>query len=286
MQTKEVVRVGGKYPKPVNIRVIAATNQDLTDAVAQKTFREDLFYRLNVLTIAVPPLRDRGAEDISLLISHFVDMYNKKRHTDITVAPEVYQVLKNYSWPGNVRQLENTVERAISLCSDDIITCEDLPPLFCNMITAQNSSSADTASSANPAGSLNSVNSSDPAGSLNSFGAKRSNRYSLPGTADAGHLRHTDAAADAAQHYDNIPSAPPAAAGSYVNESIGTGTNPDPNRESYNIAENEAALIISALEKCSGNVTAAAKLLSMNLRTLYRKIKKHQIDVDLYRHRK
>ena len=215
-------------------------------------------------------------------------MYNKKRHTDITVAPEVYQVLKNYSWPGNVRQLENTVERAISLCSDDIITCEDLPPLFCNMITAQNSSSADTASSANPAGSLNSVNSansvinSNPAGSLNSFGAKRSNRYSLPGTADAGHLRHTDAAADAAEHYNNIPSSPPAAAGRYANETMDT----DPNRASYNIAENEAALIISALEKCSGNVTAAAKLLSMNLRTLYRKIKKHQIDVDLYRHRK
>ena len=137
LQTKEVVRVGGKYPKPVNIRVIAATNQDLTEAVAQKTFREDLFYRLNVLTIAVPPLRDRGADDISLLISHFVDMYNKKRHTDITVAPQVYQVLRNYSWPGNVRQLENTVERAISLCSDDMITCEDLPPQFCDMIAAQ-----------------------------------------------------------------------------------------------------------------------------------------------------
>ena len=145
LQTKEVVRVGGKYPKPVNIRVIAATNQDLTEAVAQKTFREDLFYRLNVLTIAVPPLRDRGADDISLLISHFVDMYNKKRHTDITVAPEVYQVLKDYSWPGNVRQLENTVERAISLCSDDMITCEDLPPQFCDMIAAQSNGSADAA---------------------------------------------------------------------------------------------------------------------------------------------
>ena len=258
LQTKEVVRVGGKYPKPVDIRVIAATNQDLTDAVAQKTFREDLFYRLNVLTIAVPPLRDRGAEDISLLISHFVDMYNKKRHTDITVAPEVYQVLKDYSWPGNVRQLENTVERAISLCSDDIITCEDLPPLFCSMITAQSSSSADTVS----------ADSEHP-------GYPNAAAHAAEASDDA-------EAAHAAQHYDNIPSAPPAAAGSYANETKDT----DPHRASYNIAENEAALIISALEKCSGNVTAAAKLLSMNLRTLYRKIKKHQIDVDLYRHRK
>ena len=284
LQTKEVVRVGGKYPKPVNIRVIAATNQDLTEAVAQKTFREDLFYRLNVLTIAVPPLRDRGADDISLLISHFVDMYNKKRHTDITVAPQVYQVLRNYSWPGNVRQLENTVERAISLCSDDMITCEDLPPQFCDMIAAQSNGSADAAyaNSEHPGYPGNGMTT---AGSMDYSDSERIDCSGHPSAAS--HGTAADAHAHAAQHYNSAAhSAPQAAAGSYVNESIGTGTNPDPHRESYNIAENEAALIISALEKCSGNVTAAAKLLSMNLRTLYRKIKKHQIDVDLYRHRK
>ena len=284
LQTKEVVRVGGKYPKPVNIRVIAATNQDLTEAVAQKTFREDLFYRLNVLTIAVPPLRDRGADDISLLISHFVDMYNKKRHTDITVAPQVYQVLRNYSWPGNVRQLENTVERAISLCSDDMITCEDLPPQFCDMIAAQSNGSADAAyaNSEHPGYPGNGMTT---AGSMDYSDSERIDYSGHPSAAS--HGTAADAHAHAAQHYNSAAhSAPQAEAGSYVNESIGTGTNPDPHRESYNIAENEAALIISALEKCSGNVTAAAKLLSMNLRTLYRKIKKHQIDVDLYRHRK
>lgn len=281
LQTKEVVRVGGKYPKPVNIRVIAATNQDLTEAVAQKTFREDLFYRLNVLTIAVPPLRERGADDISLLISYFVGMYNKKRHTDITVAPEVYQVLRNYSWPGNVRQLENTVERAISLCSDDRITCEDLPPQFYDMIAAHSSGHADTISgsktgSSTPGNTLPA--SADPGNGIPASG----DQFSHPDTGDTGLFGHSDAAAHSAQHYDSTHSAPLTAADSYAKETMDT----NPVRASYNIAENEAALIISALEKCSGNVTAAARLLSMNLRTLYRKIKKHEIDVNLYRHRK
>ena len=150
------------------------------------------------------------------------------------------------------------MERAISLCSDDRITCEDLPPQFCDMIAAQNSSSADTAY----------ANSEHP-------GYPNAAAHAAEASDDA-------EAAHTAKHYDSIPAAPPAAAGSYANETMDT----DPHRASYNIAENEAALIISALEKCSGNVTAAAKLLSMNLRTLYRKIKKHQIDVDLYRHRK
>ena len=342
LQTKEVVRVGGKYPKPVNIRVIAATNQDLTEAVAQKTFREDLFYRLNVLTIAVPPLRDRGADDISLLISHFVDMYNKKRHTDITVAPEVYQVLKDYSWPGNVRQLENTVERAISLCSDDIITCEDLPPQFCDMIAAQNSSSADTTTgnkpgssaagiarhvSENQAGSsvagdprhasggsgngipaggdmrsaysantydgADSAGSVNPADSPNTFGSSNS-AGSISTAGSPNNFGGMNSAGS--MDYSGHPNAGDTSSfrnpgnGGADNSSYPNSANPDhlrhPDAASYNIAENEAALIISALEKCSGNVTASAELLSMNLRTLYRKIKKHEINVDLYRRRK
>ena len=190
--------------------------------------------------------------------------------------------MKDYSWPGNVRQLENTVERAISLCSDDIITCEDLPPQFCDMIAAQSNGSADAAyaNSEHPGYPGNGMTT---AGSMDYSDSERIDYSRHPSAAS--HGTAADAHAHAAQHYNSAAhSAPQAAAGSYVNESI--GTNPDPHRESYNIAENEAALIISALEKCSGNVTAAAKLLSMNLRTLYRKIKKHQIDVDLYRHRK
>ena len=152
------------------------------------------------------------------------------------------------------------------------------------MIAAQNSGSAD-ASYANSEHPGYPGNGMTTAGSMDCSDSERIDYSGHPSAAS--HGTTADAHAHAAQHYNSAAhSAPQAAAGSYVNESIGTGTNPDPHRESYNIAENEAALIISALEKCSGNVTAAAKLLSMNLRTLYRKIKKHQIDVDLYRHRK
>lgn len=228
LQTKEVVRIGGKYPKPVNIRVIAATNQDLNKAVAQKTFREDLFYRLNVFTISVPPLRERGGDDIALLASHFVEIHNKKKHTDIAIAPDVLPVLKGYSWPGNVRQLENAVERAICLCSDDIIRCEDLPSQVTEAVPAASESTAYTASSQN---------------------TSISQGRSIPREEVKEENRNT----------------------------------PQP---FYDIGAGEAAVIVSALETCGGNVTATAKSLDINLRTLYRKINKYDINVDDYRHRK
>lgn len=224
LQTKEVVRIGGKYPKPVNIRVIAATNQNLMDAVEQKAFREDLYYRLNVLTIAVPPLRERGAADISLLISHFVKLHNDEKNTDITVDPEVYDILCSYNWPGNVRQLENTMERAINLCLGNKITTEDLPPQF-----------------------------------------------SLPVTNKTPENQHTS-------DYTQSPSP--------YSEGNDSAETPSRNILSYNVSKNEESLIISALEESQGNVTAASRLLNMNLRTLYRKISKYDIDVDTYRHRK
>ena len=269
-------------------------------------------------------------------------MYNKKRHTDITVAPEVYQVLRNYSWPGNVRQLENTVERAISLCSDDRITCEDLPPQFCDMIAAQNSGSADATTGNKPVSSAagiarhvsenqtgssgagdprhasggsgngipaggdmrsaynantydgaDSAGSMNPADSPNTFGSPNSAR-SINTAGSPNNFGGMNSAGS--MDYSGHPNAGdtssfrnPGNRGS-DNFSYPNSANPDhlrhPDAVSYNIAENEAALIISALEKCSGNVTASAELLSMNLRTLYRKIKKHEITVDLYRRRK
>ena len=128
IQTKEVVRIGGKYPRPVNLRIIAATNQNLLQQIENKTFRSDLYYRLNVFTVNTPALRERGAEEIRLLADHFLETYNRDKFSNIQIAPEVYPALQTYSWPGNIRQLENVIERAVNLCDEDgQITLKHLP---------------------------------------------------------------------------------------------------------------------------------------------------------------
>lgn len=127
LQNREVTRLGSKRPRKVNVRVIAATNKDLMEAIRNHTFREDLYYRLNVLNISIPPLRDRK-EDIRALAKHFINMYNVSlQKTVMGVTDEAMSYLESYSWPGNVRELENTIERSINFTSSDWITVLDLP---------------------------------------------------------------------------------------------------------------------------------------------------------------
>ena len=128
LQTKEIVRIGGKQKKKIDVRIMAATNVDLLQSVQKKEFRSDLYYRINVLSIEVPPLRDRKS-DILLLTNHFISSISRmleKRIDGITSDAE--QLLYDYNWPGNIRELENVIERAVNLASGHIITKEDLPP--------------------------------------------------------------------------------------------------------------------------------------------------------------
>jgi len=128
LQERTFERVGGSKPIRVNIRILAATNRDLGQMVAEGTFREDLYYRLNVLQITIPPLRDRGADVVALsdyFIVQFADE-NGKRVTGISTPAR--QLLSNYPWPGNVRELENVIERAVVLCDGEIIHSYNLPP--------------------------------------------------------------------------------------------------------------------------------------------------------------
>jgi len=128
LQEKEVERVGGEGPLAVDVRIIAASNQDLEAAVARKTFREDLFYRLNVVTIHLPPLRERR-EDIPLLVGHFLRQYAKEHGEEPKVfSSEALELLFKYPWPGNVRELENVVKRACVLSTTPLILPEHLPP--------------------------------------------------------------------------------------------------------------------------------------------------------------
>jgi len=126
LQEHEFERVGGMKTIKVDIRVIAATNKDLEKNVAEGKFREDLFYRLNVIPIQLPPLRDRPS-DTPLLVNHFVQMYNTKNGHNITgVSPEAMELLTSYEWPGNVRELENMIERIVILKGEGLIEPGDL----------------------------------------------------------------------------------------------------------------------------------------------------------------
>lgn len=130
MQDKEFMRLGGTKTLKVDVRVIAATNTNLEELIEQKFFREDLYYRLNVIKIEIPPLRDRK-EDIPQLVKHFLDLYRKENKKEILgITDDVMEVLEKYDWPGNIRELENLIERAVVLTKTKIITRENLPPFL------------------------------------------------------------------------------------------------------------------------------------------------------------
>ncbi len=126
IQEKEIRPVGGTRSMPINVRILAATNRDLDAAVSQGTFRRDLYFRLNVLTLRIPPLRERK-QDIPLLIGNFLERINKTTEIQHSIADDALRLLLNYDWPGNVRELENSIERACTTCSLPTIHVADLP---------------------------------------------------------------------------------------------------------------------------------------------------------------
>lgn len=127
LQEREFERVGGNRTIHVDVRIIAATNQDLEAMVEEKRFRQDLFYRLNVIPIVIPPLRERRT-DIPLLIDHFLARFNQNKHTEVVgLDDEALRLLTEYDWPGNIRELENMMERLVVLKKHGILSFEDLP---------------------------------------------------------------------------------------------------------------------------------------------------------------
>jgi Nif-specific regulatory protein len=128
LQEREFERLGGIHPIKINVRIIAATNKDLEAAVKQGTFREDLYYRLNVFTLFLPPLRERRP-DVLLLADHFVQKYAADHGKDVRrIATTAIDMMMSYHWPGNVRELENCIERAVLVCEGGVIHAHHLPP--------------------------------------------------------------------------------------------------------------------------------------------------------------
>lgn len=138
LQERSVQRLGGRGAKKIDFRLITATNDDLEDMVKKGRFREDLYYRINVVPIIVPPLRERSS-DISLLVEHFVRLYCTANHKPAKqVQPEVMEILEQYSWPGNVRELENVVQRLVLMSDGPAITAYQLPQqVLCSSAASQ-----------------------------------------------------------------------------------------------------------------------------------------------------
>ncbi|MBN1918643.1 MAG: sigma 54-interacting transcriptional regulator, partial [Verrucomicrobia bacterium] len=126
LQEREVKRVGSNEVKHIDVRVLAATNEDLAECVKKNLFREDLYYRLSVIPMEIPTLRERR-EDIPLLVHHFLDKRHERFGETVTIEDDALYVLECYDWPGNVRELENVIERAATLCDHCRITLADLP---------------------------------------------------------------------------------------------------------------------------------------------------------------
>lgn len=130
LQDKEVCMIGSSRSRRVNVRILAATNKDLLDLVNKGVFREDLYYRLNVIEISIPPLRERG-NDILLLVHHFVKQFAKElTKPEPRFSDKALEILKNYYWPGNVRELENIIKRLVVMTEGDLIDVPDLPSLM------------------------------------------------------------------------------------------------------------------------------------------------------------
>jgi DNA-binding NtrC family response regulator len=127
LQSGEVRRLGATQPATIDVRVIAATHGDLATLISQGSFREDLFYRLNVIQLVLPPLRDRR-EDIPALSEHFLARAARKLGRALRLSPEALERLLRYPWPGNVRELENAIERAAILARTEVVGPDDLPP--------------------------------------------------------------------------------------------------------------------------------------------------------------
>ena len=129
LQEGEIEKIGREANIPVDVRVIAATNQPLEDMLREKRFRQDLYYRLNVISLTIPPLRERK-DDILLLADHFLHRFNQKYDKKVTAAKTVYDIWENYDWPGNIRELQNCIESCVIMCPGELLTPQDLPAGF------------------------------------------------------------------------------------------------------------------------------------------------------------
>ncbi|VAX25269.1 Response regulator of zinc sigma-54-dependent two-component system [hydrothermal vent metagenome] len=275
LQEQEFERVGGARTIRVNVRVVAATNQNLEKAIAEKRFREDLFYRLNVIPVEAPALRERK-EDISLLIGHFINKFNKTKNRSISgISPEALNLLRVYNWPGNIRELEHLVERLVVLKGDGVIKEADLPAKIRNLeLKPDDQLSKDMLLVGDPKeldeSNHNHLTVSDappkirngaPPHSLTP--AKEMENVTGPGLSTTNPLNNPLQVGSPASHESS--------------SSLITTLPPEGINLKAVVDRYETALIMSALERCGWVKNKAAILLGLNRTTLVEKLKKKKI---------
>ncbi|WP_298270020.1 sigma-54 dependent transcriptional regulator [Geobacter sp.] len=244
LETGEFMRVGGEKPIKTDVRVIAATNVDLEQAIREKTFREDLYYRLNVVRLEIPPLRSR-AEDIPRLAEHFVHQFNPA----FRISPQALRLLQGYGWPGNIRQLANVMRRAVVLCNDGTILPEHLGSTLLNGAAADDTPPSSMVSDSGQGGDLLS-----PGRFLEQCG--RADLLEKMGADDLKRML------DAVRALETRLMA--------VMGEKGVGTPPR-----RGLKDTEEETIRRALEQYRWNITETAKVLGIGRNTLYRKIRQY-----------
>ena len=255
LQEREFERVGGNVCKEVDVRIVAATNRDLEAEVAAGRFREDLFYRLNVIPLHLPPLRERGG-DVLLLARFFLDRFClKKERPPLTLDPQVRSVFMAYQWPGNVRELENLMERLSILVDGDVVHVDDLPSKVLTQVG--DISLLPESPMPEPEALPESCDRAVPAAGEAAPAAGEAPDAPRPSPADGG----------------EVPSAPFAGQGGFVWPTLQTMNEHGGNLKDFLDAV-ELRLINEALQRADGVKNQAAELLGIKRTTLIEKLKK------------
>jgi two-component system response regulator HydG len=260
LQEKEVRPVGGSRRVKINARVIAATNRDLDVAVQQGTFRKDLYFRLNVVTLRLPPLRERKG-DIPALVSHFIDKFTPPGRVPARVSEDAMAKLTAYDWPGNVRELENAIERAVALGSGPVLQSGDLTTNL-QYGRAQNTPARSTAAAAANGGMVGHSSEHSSARYARAMRRPASNAASDPASNSASNMGSGPVPGSGAGFVPVISRTPEA-------------LNQNGQNRIVPIAELEKRAILSAIEESGGDKLLAARLLGIGKTTLYRKLKEY-----------
>ncbi len=249
IQEREIIPVGDTHPRKINLRLVCATNRDLEYEVRRRNFRQDLYYRLSVVSIFLAPLRER-VEDITDLVGHFILQFSKEYDVaPKSVQPEAMEVLLRYPWPGNIRELENVIERSFAITSKDTIGLEDLPPqMFRDPEEAMAAVQPEEEMAGGPSG-----------GGTKVLPASRSARMpslaEMPGGGPA------------------VAVAPPPPATPSFSEPFV----PKAPEQPMTLDEMEKKQILEALRRAKGKKVEAARLLGIDRKRLYRKMKKYDL---------
>ncbi|WP_437903847.1 sigma 54-interacting transcriptional regulator [Sorangium sp. So ce327] len=285
LEDRKVLRIGGRTPRRLDLRFVAATNRDLEAEIARGAFRQDLYFRLNGISLVVPPLRERIAE-IGPLAGRFLEEACRQldQRGAPRISPEALAALEAYAWPGNVRELRNVIERAAVLCAGESVLAADLPPHLMNGATPPSSRAA-----SRPSGTIPPPPPLPPSGAALPPGgaAPLSSRAApLPSTAAPPSSRATPLSSGDAPSSDRAALPPPPPSGAGLPPPSGAGLPPadapPPSGDALarlrlEMKAADRQRVVEALERSAGNQTRAAKLLGVSLRTLINRIDEYGI---------